>query len=611
MPRPPLQWTGSRSRSLPTLEHPLPPGLREQVLWREGLRVVVPVDHALGALSSLDTPALSTLPLVVTGASGSGRPDVIELLGAGGVTVASYTAVDTVPALLALVRAGSWCRRARIACRRKRCDSRPGGPRRGGLRPRSRDRRLLVSRSRRSPTSAVHCTTLCSAQHFRRASRPRVPPEGWSGGRRSATVVSGVPRRGRQRGARRRPEQRRSPWSRSSVGSPSSPLLRARLADARRGQPRRSCRSRGRPGSGRPRCSSISSGDPGTPGRPSWSGQRRGDRGAARLRGRRAARALGRPGRGHSAPGSHGSDPDPVGRHPFAGASRPAGSRIRGRARRRRRPLGGSPVAAGADLRAAPARRRPACSPSLARARRRARRICPRACAGWSAGTRAACCGCVGSTSRTCTTWPRAWAFERFGSHAARRLRYGTQGNPLHARALLEEFPPSRVGRRTADDDRPLPPPRSFRRLVQDRYAACSAAAQRLVDAAAVLGPHCPLPLAAALADVAEPLPALDEAVTLRPAGGGPAGHPVAAVVPASAGPRRGVRRDAARPAPRPAPRRARAGRRRGDRAAAPGGRGHGARRRTRRRSDPVRRRGGRAGRRGAAAQRISSTRAD
>jgi DNA-binding transcriptional LysR family regulator len=90
----------------PTLEHPLPPGLREQVLWREGLRVVVPVDHALGALSSLDTPALSTLPLVVTGASGSGRPDVIELLGAGGVTVASYTAVDTVPALLALVRAG-------------------------------------------------------------------------------------------------------------------------------------------------------------------------------------------------------------------------------------------------------------------------------------------------------------------------------------------------------------------------------------------------------------------------------------------------------------------------------------------------------------------------
>ena len=50
---------------------------------------------------------------------------------------------------------------------------------------------------------------------------------------------------------------------------------------------------------------------------------------------------------------------------------------------------------------------------------------------------------------------------------AARRLRYGTQGNPLHARALLEEFPPSRWG---SDDDL-LPPPLSFRRLVQDRYS--------------------------------------------------------------------------------------------------------------------------------------------
>ena len=100
------------------------------------------------------------------------------------------------------------------------------------------------------------------------------------------------------------------------------------------------------------------------------------------------------------------------------------------------------------------------------------------------------------------------------GSHNARRLRYGTQGNPLHAKALLEEFPPSEWGVERADDDRPLPPPRSFRRLVQDRYAACSAAAQRLVDAVAVLDPRCPLPQAAALADIAEPLPALDEAIT-------------------------------------------------------------------------------------------------
>ncbi len=98
---------------------------------------------------------------------------------------------------------------------------------------------------------------------------------------------------------------------------------------------------------------------------------------------------------------------------------------------------------------------------------------------------------------------------------AAQRLRFGTQGNPLHARALLEEFPPDRWGRQP----QPLPSPRSFRLLVHDRYAACPDEARRLVDAAAVLGPHCPLPLAAALAGV-DGLAALDPAVThdlLRP----------------------------------------------------------------------------------------------
>ena len=75
------------------------------------------------------------------------------------------------------------------------------------------------------------------------------------------------------------------------------------------------------------------------------------------------------------------------------------------------------------------------------------------------------------------------------GAVAARRLRYGTQGNPLHARALLEEFPPSEWG----NEDQLLPSPRSFRRLVQDRYASCAEPTRRLIDAAAVLGPHCPL----------------------------------------------------------------------------------------------------------------------
>jgi ATP/maltotriose-dependent transcriptional regulator MalT len=95
-----------------------------------------------------------------------------------------------------------------------------------------------------------------------------------------------------------------------------------------------------------------------------------------------------------------------------------------------------------------------------------------------------------------------------FEMPAAQRLRYGTQGNPLHAKALLEEFPPTEWG----PAEHPLPPPRSFRLLVADRYRGRAAGTRRLIDAAAVLGPHCPLPLAATLAEVEQPLEAVDEA---------------------------------------------------------------------------------------------------
>ena len=91
---------------------------------------------------------------------------------------------------------------------------------------------------------------------------------------------------------------------------------------------------------------------------------------------------------------------------------------------------------------------------------------------------------------------------------AARRLRYGTQGNPLHARALLEEFPPTAWG----SDDQLLPSPRSFRRVVRDRYDACAAPTRRLIDAAAVIGQHASLPTAVGLADVSDTVAALDEA---------------------------------------------------------------------------------------------------
>jgi ATP/maltotriose-dependent transcriptional regulator MalT len=97
---------------------------------------------------------------------------------------------------------------------------------------------------------------------------------------------------------------------------------------------------------------------------------------------------------------------------------------------------------------------------------------------------------------------------DAFGPAAAQRLRDGTRGNPLHARALLDEFPPDRWGQ----ERQPLPSPRSFRLLVRDRYAGRDADTRALVDAAAVLGPHCPLPLAAALAGVDEALAAVDRA---------------------------------------------------------------------------------------------------
>ncbi len=93
-------------------------------------------------------------------------------------------------------------------------------------------------------------------------------------------------------------------------------------------------------------------------------------------------------------------------------------------------------------------------------------------------------------------------------ARAARRLHDGTQGNPLHVRALLADFPPQAW----AEGSRPVPAPLSFRLVVRDRLTVCSAPARRLVDAAAVLGMHSPLPQVAALAELAEPLAPLDEA---------------------------------------------------------------------------------------------------
>ena len=87
-------------------------------------------------------------------------------------------------------------------------------------------------------------------------------------------------------------------------------------------------------------------------------------------------------------------------------------------------------------------------------------------------------------------------------------------GNPLHVRAVLDEAAGfDKVPDGWRDDRQPLPSPRSFRLLVGDRYATCVDDTRRLVDAAAVLGVRSPLPLAASVGEVGEPVQAVDEAV--------------------------------------------------------------------------------------------------
>ncbi|MFF5004164.1 AAA family ATPase [Streptomyces phaeochromogenes] len=95
-------------------------------------------------------------------------------------------------------------------------------------------------------------------------------------------------------------------------------------------------------------------------------------------------------------------------------------------------------------------------------------------------------------------------------SHAASvRLHAHTQGNPLHAQALLDQVP-SHV---LMDVTTSLPAPHSYAMLVLANLAGCGAPSQRLVQAVSVLGISCPLNSAALLARVPQPLPALQRAV--------------------------------------------------------------------------------------------------
>lgn len=92
---------------------------------------------------------------------------------------------------------------------------------------------------------------------------------------------------------------------------------------------------------------------------------------------------------------------------------------------------------------------------------------------------------------------------------AIARLRGHTQGNPLHTKALLQQFPAEVLGAQRAF----LPAPRRYERLVAERLDACAPRTRHLVGAASVLGMSSPLHLAARIGAVPHPLEALAEAM--------------------------------------------------------------------------------------------------
>lgn len=100
----------------------------------------------------------------------------------------------------------------------------------------------------------------------------------------------------------------------------------------------------------------------------------------------------------------------------------------------------------------------------------------------------------------------------RLPDRAAERLREDTVGIPLHIRELLHDLP----GQALRVPGVAWPAPRSLQTLMVSRLAACTVDTEALVVAAAVLGAECELADAAALAGLADPLPALQEAVGQR-----------------------------------------------------------------------------------------------
>ena len=347
---------------------------------------------------------------------------------------------------------------------------------------------------------------------LRRASAGATPP-GRADSRDPATAVGSAVSPRPRGGVGAVPPQPRSQCHPFVGRQPELAVLRAPLADARPAA-RRWSGSRGPPASARPRCSSTSSPNPVRERRPAVrAGQRRGDRGAARLRGRRSAGACGRAGRAARSP---------VGAARWTTRS-PSGTRMLEllEGGRRRRPV----VVVVDDVHWADqpslhalvfALRRLVADPVLVLVALRdaVSRSSREPALGWSSGRRGTVLAAAGGSTRwTCPTSP-APRRPRLRPRRPRRLRYGTQGNPfMPARCSRSSCPSARDD--GTGEDQPLPPPRSFRRLVQDRYAVCAAPAPRSGSSRPLpcWDPHCPLPQAAVAGPgSSKPLPALDEA---------------------------------------------------------------------------------------------------
>ena len=92
---------------LPTLPPPHAASLREQVLWREPIQVVVPADHELADERGPVHPArLSAYPLVISGPAVRPQSEVVMLLSGKGFALHARATVDDPRTLVEMTRRG-------------------------------------------------------------------------------------------------------------------------------------------------------------------------------------------------------------------------------------------------------------------------------------------------------------------------------------------------------------------------------------------------------------------------------------------------------------------------------------------------------------------------